>query len=387
MGCCKSKNEEVNWSALQVQTFSHGVVEVDMVSAKVKDRSVLTSHLRHKLEERTGVLSCLQVYFFDGVRTDLIDLRQLSAVKRPQMIAAGSAQTFDVKEGDLRKTRFYLKKTGVRTVERLLFDITQVWTDLQLGSFVLCKDEAELSPSTLLSTLPDNLTLTLKVAELTQSALKLPFAVAVSRIGATTAQAMVGAKTTCAMIKRQLEGTVGLPASKQRLIHKGRELDDDDNLVIDGGVTPDSKLHVIAKLSLEAWVRRLDATSLPTSGSAEIEAAGEGMQKVFAGVNWIATCSSKSCGGQVHIIRGGYGVFDINEVNQSLVCPQCRGRVDNMKRAGFYGSAWRSVKNVKPGCNSTSEGTTDWGLFMFWSELHMTEWVSMKLEVKPFDLD
>jgi hypothetical protein len=52
--------------------------------------------------------------------------------------------------------------------------------------------------------------------------------------------------------------TIGLPVSKQQLIHKGRELDDDDNLVIDAGVIPDSKLHVIAKLSLEdRTLRRL----------------------------------------------------------------------------------------------------------------------------------
>lgn len=344
MGCC---NPKVGGTSLAIEALNYGLVEVD-IGLLTRDFTVHTRDLRHIVQNQIGVLSCLQTFYLAGARVHCLDLRGPN--RRLQMVVEDAAQALvvNVREADLRSKQVSVNKSG--TVRRLLVEVAEIWADLELESFKLYYEGAELSPAAQLSTLQDKAVLELR--RHTAQVRCLPFTVSVSRIGSAPVQVSVESHTTCAELKHNLEAVVSLPSHMQRLIHKGRELED-DSLLGDAQVCPQSTLHVIAKRPLEAYI---SSVQLRTTKSAEVRESGDSLLRVCGGVNWLVECSS--CQGQT--LPGGYGVFDITQI--ILSCPQCTSSLGCIQGIGFYGCKWRSI--TQSGVNS--EGSSDWSKVSLW---------------------
>lgn len=385
MGCCGSKeNDEINSAALHIDTLRYGTIELDITPSIVHGNTVQMHSLHQAIEAKTKVLGCLQLYFFDGVKTDHVELSQLTETRRLSMIELMRADglVVEVEEEGSQSKQLSVRKTGRRTVERLMHDLAEAWPNLSFGAFSLSFSGTSLSPSTLLSTLPDRVTLQLKrnAVHTPVRPFQVPFIVLVARIGAAEVKVEIDYSTTCGVLKRKIESVMSLPSFKQRLIHNGIELDDDENLILDSGVSPDSKLHVIAKLSLEAHINRLSPEDLNTPGCFKVVEEASDKLKIFTGVNWIAICP-KTCKGLIQVIRGGFGVFSVLRVNESLCCPQCRTKQLSIQAVGFFGCKWRSIRHLKTGSIEEREGFADL------NQLNLLVNHYVDVEVRPLETD
>lgn len=159
-------------------------------------------------------------------------------------------------------------------------------------------------------------------------------------------------------VKEKMHKKTGIPTDQQRLIFRGKALEDCRTLS-DYNIQKDASLEMILKLRGGGF----DFSDLEKVNTYEVS-SDNSLPSFFTichGMNIKILCKNKHCAtnkyGGTAIIKKGYGVFDMDIEKDNAICPSCY-QFAEMRTCGFYDCQYEYEGETELGKVKNGRGET-----------------------------
>ena len=187
-------------------------------------------------------------------------------------------------------------------------------------------------------------------------------------------------------LKSLIQVQSGIPTDQQRLVFKGKLLEDESDLNT-YELCPDSILHLVLRLRGGGCgvPSSFEFNSMSQQVNIEFSESAPDWRAVNPGISWFGDCFNSECVAfnKEVVSNHGFGVFDVRTERSKAKCMMCKQTFGNVDVCGFFACKFRYfgvLENGEEREGSGQAGSDDYTAFLNGERV---EWRALRIQVEP----